>query len=82
MNVSFIPLAFKWCPGVTDYQYYSETASALPLYVSDMVKMSHGLQSLGVYFHLFIPLNFHRFTIKSLGQFHHTAKLTPGENDC
>ena len=54
----------------------SETASALPSYVSD-------IPELGVYYYVFIPRDFHRFTIKSLGQFHHTAKLTRtmlGEN--
>ena len=30
---------------VTDYQYCSEAASALPSYVSDMFEMSHGLRS-------------------------------------
>ena len=30
---------------------------------------------LGVYFHVYIPLVFHRFIIKLLGQFLHTAKL-------
>ena len=30
---------------------------------------------LGVYFYIFIPLDFYRFTIKSLMQFYYTAKL-------
>jgi hypothetical protein len=30
----------------------------------------------GVYFRVHIPLVFYRFTIKLLGQFPHTAKLT------
>ena len=34
-----------------------------------------------VYYYVFIPLDFHRFRIKSLMQFHHTAKLTVMSSD-
>jgi hypothetical protein len=37
--------------------------------------MSYGLRSYGVYFYVFIPLDFHRFRIKLLVQFSHTAPL-------
>jgi hypothetical protein len=37
--------------------------------------MTYGLRSSGSNFHVFIPLDFHRFTIKSLVQYPHTAKL-------
>ena len=41
-----------------------------------MVEMTYRLRSYGVYFYVFIPLDFHRFAIKLLSQFPHTAKLT------
>jgi len=31
-----------------------------------MVEMSHGLRSYGVYFHVFIPLDFHRLQLSRL----------------
>jgi len=61
---------------ITDYRHCPETGLAPPLYVSDMVEISYGLRSYGVYFYVFIPLDFHRFIIKSLVQYLHTANLT------
>jgi len=59
---------------VTDYQHCTktqdrrlegpETGSTVPSYVSDMVEISHGLRSYGVYFYVLIPLDFHRLRIK------------------
>jgi len=41
-------------------------ALALPSYVSDMVEMTYRLSEFGVTFMYLFPLDFHRFTIKSL----------------
>ena len=63
---------------VTDYGYCrdsSETASALPSYVSDIVSDWVIDPGVMVYFHVFISLDFHRFTIKSLVQFHTLQSL-------
>jgi len=49
-----------------DYRHCPKTGLALPLYISDMVKISYGLRSYGVYFYIFILLDFYRFIIKLL----------------
>ena len=73
---------------VTDYRHCAEiqdcslegskTASALPSYISYiLLPISIACTSLCLFLRLpyiYIPLNFHRFTIRSFMQFSHTAK--------
>ena len=75
-----LPIDNGSCNRLPDLAYYSVLlASALP-YMSHYLWLTRLLSAKPTtfcpIFHVFIPLDFHRFTIKLLGQFPHTAKLT------
>jgi len=54
----------------------SKTASALPSYISYILLLVSVACTHRHLFYVYITPDFHRFTIKSLIQFSHTAKLT------
>ena len=79
------PLDSILIPYVTDYRYLAKIppvyhpVSLLTPWLAHRPGHWHSQVPLVAYtyFYVYIPLDFHRFIIKLLGQFPHTAKLTP-----